>query len=141
MAALVFAEHLRREGLSDQVKVTSAGTGPWHVGEPADPRTARVLATHGYPTDHVAAQIGEEHLGADLFVALDSGHAAALRRMVDDPDRVRLLRSFDPAAVADGDLDVPDPYYGGEQGFREVLAMIEAAVPGMLEWVRRNLAA
>ena len=45
------------------------------------------------------------------------------------------------AAVADGDLDVPDPYYGGEQGFREVLAMIEAAVPGMLEWVRRNLAA
>ncbi|HEY8374425.1 MAG TPA: low molecular weight protein-tyrosine-phosphatase [Pseudonocardiaceae bacterium] len=141
MAALVFAEHLRREGLSDQVKVTSAGTGPWHVGEPADPRTARVLAAHGYPTDHVAAQIGEEHLGADLFVALDSGHAAALRRMVDDPDRVRLLRSFDPAAVADGDLDVPDPYYGGEQGFREVLAMIEAAVPGMLEWVRRNLAA
>ncbi|QUQ68968.1 protein-tyrosine phosphatase [Kutzneria sp. CA-103260] len=137
MAELVFREHLREAGLADVVDVNSAGTGPWHVGEPADERARRTLARHGYPTDHVAAQVDDRHLGADLLVALDSGHARALRRIADDPERVRLLRSFDPDAGHD--LDVPDPYYGGPEGFDEVLAMVEAASPGLLAWVRDNL--
>jgi protein-tyrosine phosphatase len=53
-------------------------------------------------------------------------------------DKIRLFRSFDPAAPAD-DLDVPDPYYGTNDGFLVVLAMIEAATPGLIEWVRDNL--
>ena len=53
-----------------------------------------------------------------------------------EPERVRLLRSFDPAAPERA--EVPDPYYGGDDGFAEVLAMIQAAVPGMLDWVREN---
>lgn len=137
MAALVFREHLRTEGLADVVEVTSAGVGPWHVGEPADRRAVETLAEHDYPTDHIAAQVDGHHLEADLLVAMDSGHERALRRIADDPDRVRLLRSFDPDTT--GDLDVPDPYYGGEDGFEEVLAMIEAAVPGLLTWVHDNL--
>jgi protein-tyrosine phosphatase len=137
MAELVFREHLREAGLADVVEVNSAGTGAWHVGEPADERARRTLAKHGYPTDHVAAQVDNRHLGADLLVALDSGHARTLVRIADDPDRVRLLRSFDPDA--DGELDVPDPYYGDPEGFDEVLAMIEAASPGLLTWVRDNL--
>ena len=135
-AALVFAEHLRRAGLADSVRVSSAGIGPWHAGEPIDPRAGAVLAEHGYPVEHVAAQVGPEHLDADLFLAMDSGHEKALRRLVGDPDRVRLLRSFDPGAGPD--LDVPDPYYGGPDGFDDVLAMIEAAMPGLLAWVREN---
>ena len=137
MAELVFREHLRDAGLADVVEVNSAGTGPWHVGEPADERARRTLAKNGYPTDHVAAQVDNRHLGADLLVALDSGHARTLRRIADDPDRVVLLRSFDPDAG--DDLDVPDPYYGEPEGFEEVLAMIEAASPGLLAWVRDNL--
>ncbi|MFC0433432.1 low molecular weight protein-tyrosine-phosphatase [Kutzneria buriramensis] len=137
MAELVFREHLREAGLADVVEVNSAGTGAWHVGEPADERARRTLAEHGYPTDHVAAQVDNRHLGADLLVALDSGHARTLVRIADDPDRVRLLRSFDPDAGAE--LDVPDPYYGDPEGFEEVLAMIEAASPGLLTWVRDNL--
>ncbi|EWM13843.1 protein-tyrosine phosphatase [Kutzneria sp. 744] len=137
MAELVFREHLRREGLADVVEVNSAGTGPWHVGEPADERARRTLARHGYPTDHVAAQVDNRHLGADLLVALDSGHARTVRRVADDPERVRLLRSFDPDAGED--LDVPDPYYGEQDGFEEVLAMVEAATPGLMTWVRDNL--
>jgi protein-tyrosine phosphatase len=136
VAALVFAEHVRRAGLAGQVEVSSAGTGPWHVGEPADPRAARSLLDAGYSTAHVAAQVSREHLDADLLVALDSGHARDLRRLAGDPDRVRLLRSFDPDA--DG-TDVPDPYYGGREGFDEVLAMVEAAVPGLLAWARERL--
>lgn len=137
MAALVFQEHLRRERLADQVEVSSAGTGPWHVGEAADPRTAKVLADHGYPTDHVAAQIGEEHLGADLLLGMDAGHLRVARDAADDSGKVRLLRSFDPSA-AEG-AEVPDPYYGGDRGFDEVLEMIEAAMPGLLKWVRERL--
>jgi protein-tyrosine phosphatase len=135
MAALVFREWLSREGLSSSVTVSSAGTGGWHVGDPADPRALKTLADNGYPTDHVAAQVGAEHLDADLLIALDSGHARSLRRMA-GPDRVRLLRSFDPDA--DG-VDVPDPYYGDDSGFSEVLAMIEAAMPGLVAWVREQL--
>ena len=136
MAAAVFTEHVRRAGLAERVRVTSSGVGPWHVGEPADARARQLLLAHGYPSDHTAAQVGEADLGADLLVALDSGHEKALRRLVPDPDRVRLLRSFDPAA---DDPDVPDPYYGGPDGFADVLAMIEAALPGLLDHVRHGL--
>lgn len=136
VAAVVFREHLRRAGLDDVVEVSSAGTGGWHVGDAADPRAAKSLADNGYPTEHVAAQVDRTHLDADLLVALDSGHARALRRMVQDPDRIRLLRSFDPDA---DDVDVPDPYYGGPEGFAEVLKMTEAAMPGLLAWVREEL--
>ncbi|GAA2777365.1 low molecular weight protein-tyrosine-phosphatase [Saccharopolyspora taberi] len=137
MAALVFEEHLRRAGLGDRVTVTSAGTGPWHVGEPADPRTAKVLADHGYPTEHTARQISDEHLEADLLLAMDAGHLRVARDAVGDPDRVALLRSFDPAS--DDRAEVPDPYYGGDRGFEDVLAMVEAAMPGLLDWVRERL--
>ncbi len=137
MAEVVFAEALRQEGLDHRVRVSSAGTGNWHVGGPADPRTADTLRRAGYECAHVAAQLGAAHLSADLLVALDSGHLAALRRLVPDPARVVLLRSFDPAA--DRDLDVPDPYFGGEHGFDDVLAMVRAAVPGLLAWVRERL--
>ncbi len=137
MAALVFREHLRRAGLAGQVEVTSAGVGPWHAGEPADRRTQKVLADHGYPTEHVAQQIDDEHLAADLLVVMDSGHLAAVRRLADDPAKVRLLRSFDPDSPEDA--EVPDPYYGGDKGFEEVLAMIEAAVPGLLDWTRERI--
>jgi protein-tyrosine phosphatase len=141
IAALVFREHLRRAGLADRVTVTSAGLGPWHVGDPADPRAARVLAKHGYPTDHVAAQVNEHHLDADLLVAMDSGHERALQDLLrhtgDSAQRVRMFRPFDPAAGTD--LDVPDPYYGGSQGFVTVLAQVEAAMPGLLDCVRNQV--
>lgn len=141
MAALVFSEHLSRAGLAERVRVTSAGIGSWHVGDPADERAARTLTRAGYPTAHVAAQVDDQHLDADLLVAMDSGHRRELRALLarrgEDPDRVVMLRSFDPSA--NGDLDVPDPYYGTRQGFTEVLAMIESAVPGLLDWVRTRL--
>ncbi|MQA08042.1 MAG: protein tyrosine phosphatase [Pseudonocardiaceae bacterium] len=133
MAASVFGEYVRRAGLADSVRITSAGVGPWHVGEPADRRAAKTLANRGYPTDHVAAQIGPEHLDADLFVAMDAGHYRDLVRKVGGAD-VRMLRSFDPDSP--DDAEVPDPYYGGASGFTDVLTMIEAAMPGLLDWVQ-----
>jgi protein-tyrosine phosphatase len=134
IAEKVFAAELERAGLAEGVRVTSAGTGGWHVGDPADERAAAVLRTAGYPSDHRARQVDADTLGADLIVALDDTHRRALSRA--GAGRVRLLRSFDPAAPERA--EVPDPYYGEDAGFDEVLAMIRAAVPGMLDWVREN---
>ena len=134
IAEKVFATELERAGLAEGVRVTSAGTGGWHVGDPADERAAAVLRAAGYPSDHRARQVDADTLGADLIVALDDTHRRALSRA--GAGRVRLLRSFDPTAPEWA--EVPDPYYGGDAGFDEVLAMIRAAVPGMLEWVREN---
>jgi protein-tyrosine phosphatase len=136
MAALVFREHLRREGLAEKVRVSSAGIGPWHVGDPADDRARATLDEHGYRGEHVAAQVDDEHLDADLLLAADAGHLRSLHRLTGDPGRVRLLREFDPSAPAGA--EIPDPYYGGDNGFEEVLAMIERSVPGLLDWVRAN---
>jgi low molecular weight protein-tyrosine phosphatase len=137
IAALVFREHLNRGGLGGRVRVTSAGTGLWQAGAPADRRAAAVLVGHGYPTGHVAAPLGSDHLSASLLLAMDSGHARTLYRLVADLGRVRLLRSFDPAAGED--VDVPDPYYGGPEEYGEVLRMVESAVPALVDWVCENL--
>ena len=137
IAEKVFAAEIADAGLADRVRVTSAGTGSWHVGGPADERAAALLTAHGYPDAHVARQIDDELLDADLLVALDTDHLTALRRLVRDPDRVRLLRSFDPDAPEGA--GVPDPYYGGPDGFTEVLTMIRAAMPGLVEHVRSRL--
>lgn len=136
IAEKVFVHELEQAGLADAVQVSSAGTGSWHVGSPADERAAAVLQAAGYPVDHIARQVDAEQLGADLIVALDHSHRRALRSMVPEPDRVQLLRSFDPDAPPGA--EVPDPYYGGDDGFTVVLGMIRAAMPGMLDWVREN---
>jgi protein-tyrosine phosphatase len=136
IAEKVFVHELERAGLADDVRVTSAGTGGWHIGSPADARAAALLRAAGYPTDHIARQIDAEGLAADLIVALDQSHRRILQAMVPEPERVRLLRSFDPDAPPDA--EVPDPYYGSDDGFTEVLAMIRAAMPGMVEWVRAH---
>ena len=134
MAELVFRAHLDRAGLSDAVRVSSAGTGPWHVGEKADKRARATLAAHGYPTSHVASEVSAVDLAADLILAADAGHFTFLKSRADDPSAVHLLRSFDPTAPEGA--EVPDPYYGADDGFEEVLAMIERTVPALLDWAR-----
>ena len=138
IGAVVLRAALAEAGLGHRVEVTSAGIGDWHVGQPANPRAVRVLRAAGYlDTDHVAHQItSDEIAGLDLVLAADRGHLKALRRLADDPAKVRLLRSFDPAADAD---EVPDPYYGPDSGFDDVLTMTQAAVPGVVEEIRGRL--
>lgn len=139
MAEKMFADQLRRRGLGDAVRVTSAGTGNWHVGECADRRATDVLRAHGYPTDHRAAQVDTEHLTADLVIALGRNHLRMLRQLGVDEDRVRMLRSFDPRSTAHTP-DVDDPYYGDARDFEEVFTVIEAALPGLHDWVDEQLA-
>jgi protein-tyrosine phosphatase len=141
MAESVFRAHAAEAGFDGLVGVDSAGTGPWHEGDGADRRAITVLTEHGYAQDHTARQFQPAwfaHL--DLVIALDSGHLRELRALAPTPRdaaKVRLLRDYDPDADPDapGGLDVPDPYFGGTDGFEEVLDMIEAASGGLLDAV------
>ena len=122
-AEVVLAAKLREvPGLAERVRVTSCGLGPWHVGEPMDDRAARHLRSHGYdPTGVRAEQVDAGWLADnDMLLAMDAGHLTGLRRLGDGP--VRLFRDFDPVGTGE---DVPDPYYGGDSGFAEVLTMVE----------------
>jgi protein-tyrosine phosphatase len=127
-------------GLADRVLVSSAGTGDWHLGQGANPRSERVLRSAGYPEwKHTARMISRSDLpDIDLVLAADRGHLIELRGLTDDPAKIVLLRSFDPNADDD---EVPDPYYGPDSGFDEVLEMTQAAVPGVVQEIRRRLGA
>jgi protein-tyrosine phosphatase len=140
MAEKMFAHQISRRGLDHAVRVTSAGTADWHVGKCADQRANRVLRAHGYPTAHCAAQLGDDHLEADLVVALARNHVWLLRQLGVDQGRIRMLRSFDPRCGGYV-LDVDDPYYGDHDDFEAVFATIEAALPGLHDWVDDQLAA
>jgi protein-tyrosine phosphatase len=139
MAEKMFAHQINERGLADAVRVTSAGTGDWHAGDPADTRASRVLSGHGYPTAHCAAQVDNEHLSADLVVALGRNHVRMLNDMGVPAGNIRMLRSFDPKSAAHA-LDVEDPYYGTHDDFEDVFTVIEAALPGLHEWVDEQLA-
>jgi protein-tyrosine phosphatase len=139
MAEKMFAHQISERGLAGDVRVTSAGTGDWHAGEGADNRANRVLRDHGYPTQHRARRIDEDHLSADLVVALGRNHLRILRDMGVPPERLRMLRSFDPKSGAHP-LDVEDPYYGTHDDFEDVFTVIDAALPGLHAWVDERLA-
>ncbi|MGW2617907.1 low molecular weight protein-tyrosine-phosphatase [Streptomyces sp. NPDC001500] len=141
IAESVFRARVEEAGLDALVEVDSAGTGDWHEGEKADSRAQSVLKEHGYALDHTARRFESSWFARlDLVIALDLGHLTALRRLAPtgkDAAKVRLLRSYDPAAG--DDLDVPDPYYGGRDGFEECLEMVEAASSGLLAAVREDV--
>lgn len=134
MAEKMFAHQIAERGLAADVRVSSAGTGGWHAGAGADERAVRVLRARGYPGDHVAAQVNEDHLGADLVVALGRNHQRILADLGVHPDRLRMLRSFDPRSGTHPP-DVEDPYYGGDADFEVTFTVIEAALPGLHAWV------
>jgi protein-tyrosine phosphatase len=163
IAEAVFRSHAADAGLDGRISVGSAGTSGWHEGEPADPRTMRTLESAGYELAHAARQFQPEWFDElDLVIALDEGHRSELRALARTPQdaaKIHLLRAFDPDVsgpdvsgpdvagpdvagpdvAGSGELDVPDPYYGGDDGFDEVLRLVEGAVPGLLDEVARAL--
>jgi protein-tyrosine phosphatase len=130
MADVVLTQRVDDAGLAGRVTVSSSGTGDWHLGDPMDERAAAVLRANDYdPSAHRAQQFAQSWLATnDLVLAMDASNLADVRRVTAssdgeaDPERVRLFGDYDPVEPAG---EVPDPYYGGPQGFEEVLAMVE----------------
>jgi protein-tyrosine phosphatase len=137
MAHVVLEDRLEKAGLTDDVRVTSAGTGDWHVGEPMDRRAAATLTDAGYDaTRHVARNfVADWFAEHDLVLVMDaSNHADVLDLAPSEEARgqVRMFREFDPEA-SKGDDQVPDPWYGGPEGFTEVLEMVERTADAIVE--------
>ena len=129
MAEVILSHKLERAGLDRDVEVVSAGIGGWHVGDPMDRRAATVLTAHGYDASrHRAQQFDASwHDEYDLILTMDSDNEREVAATVSSPDqrsRVRMFRDFDPRADT-ADKDVPDPYFGGSDGFDTVLTMVE----------------
>jgi protein-tyrosine phosphatase len=135
----VFRAVVEENGMTGAVTVDSAGTGGWHVGEPPDPRSCEAALRRGVDiTGQRARQVRKDDFDRfDIIVALDESHLRQLELMRRDghPNRPRLFLDFAPAL---GLRDVPDPYYGGPDGFENVLDMIEAASAGLLAEIRAN---
>ena len=124
---------LAREG-AEGIEVDSAGTGDWHVGQPADQRAIAAATDRGVEISGLARQVrNSDFEDFDLILAMDtSNHADLLGMEGADPDKVRLFREM----AGEGELDVPDPYYGGDEGFAEVLDILEGGCAVILEEVR-----
>jgi protein-tyrosine phosphatase len=131
---------IREAGLQDAIEIDSAGTGPWYAGDPPDRRATVAARERGVMLDGAARQITRHDFeDFDLLLAMDRENLHDVRAVApDDASRakVRLLREYDPEAVAAGDLDVPDPYHGGPAGFERVLDLVEAACRGLLADLR-----
>lgn len=128
--------HLVEErGLQQEIDIDSAGTGAWHVGERADRRMRQAADRRGYDLTSRARQVADEDFHEfDLIVAMDRSNLSDLesRRPDGSPAEVRLFSDFLPAGAP---KDVPDPYYGGEDGFDEVLDLVEEGSAELLDYL------
>jgi protein-tyrosine phosphatase len=131
---------LEQEGLRELVDIDSAGTGAWHVGEPPDHRARAAGKRRGLHVGGKARKVVREDFERfDLLIAMDrSNHADLLRLAPTDEAaaRIYLLRDFDEECPTGS--EVPDPYYGGGDGFEQVLEICEAGCRGLLDYVRER---
>ena len=133
LAECVLRHHAAQRGVKDRLHIDSAGIGDWHCGETPDPRARAVARKHGVVMSGSARQVTKHDLAHfDLLICMDETHRAHLRSMGADESKVRMLLEFDPDAR---ETDVPDPYYGGDEGFETVFRMVDAACQRLLDQV------
>lgn len=138
LAEAIFLHLAEQRAASDRFQVDSCGLGSWHVGERPDPRAAEVARRHGVRLDSVARQLApaRDFQRFDMLLAMDRANLRGLLDAGAPPRKVHLLRSFDPA-VREAMPEVPDPYYGGNDGFETVYRMLHAACNGLLDHLLR----
>jgi len=130
---------VRKAGLEGTIAVDSAGTAGYHVGELPDRRTRATAKERGIELDSRARQFQRDDFARfDYVVAMDRQNREALRRLggQDADGKVTLLRSFENSGAHEA--DVPDPYYGGEEGFIQVFEICMAGCSALLEQIRRE---
>ena len=141
----VLRHRLAAAGLGADVDVESAGTGDWHIGSPPDRQASAAAASRGVALESRAQGFDPSHFDEfDLILAMDRQNLADVRALAPDAaaaGKLHLFREYDPLAVESGDLEVPDPYFGGDQGFEDVLDMIERACDGLIAEIRSATAA
>ena len=135
----VFRAIVARDAPELAIEVDSAGTAGYHIGEPPDARTRQAASRRGYDLSQLRARIVEpgDFENFDLILAMDRENLSVLhhRAPAHARERVRLLLEFAPDATV---TEVPDPYYGGPNGFEEVLDLVEAATHGLIQHLRQQ---
>ena len=132
----VFLHLLKQRGLSDQFVVDSAGTGGWHVGNPADRRMTAAANRRGIELPSRARQISLDDFSSfDLVLTMDNDNLAAVESLVQEasPNAVATVKPMLSYARRFNETEVPDPYYGGEAGFEHVLDLLEDACSNLLD--------
>lgn len=136
----IFRALIAKAGLADKIEVESAGTGNWHVGSKADARSRAEALGRGIKLEGCARQFEKADFDRlDYIVSVDKANLEVLQQFAPNSaarKKLSLLRDFDEQSPKDA--DVPDPYYGGEAGFRNVFDICEAACAGLLEAIRRD---
>lgn len=133
LAEGIFLHAARERGVADRFDVDSCGTGGWHAGEKPDPRARAVAKAHGVDLPSRARQLDPSADAArfDLVLAMDAQNREDAIAAGIPAEKVRLMREFDP--TLDRPADVPDPYYGGPEGFEDVFGMLTRACHGLLD--------
>ena len=140
MAEGVVRAELRRRGLAHLVQLDSAGTGSWHVGEPPDPRAREATKRRGIDISALRArQVKRSDMNDfDLVLAMDAENLSDLAALA-TPEQMRRIRLFLDFAQEANEREVPDPYYGGEEGFEHVLDLLQDAARGLCDHVEAEL--
>ena len=143
LAEAVFRQVVTEEGLESRFRIDSAGTSGYHDGEAPDPRTIEVAARRGVEVTGSSRRVTESDVATfDYLVAMDADNLRAVEALVDRAavegpvPATHLLREFDPEAS--GELEVPDPYFGGPRGFDNVHDLVERSARGLLEHLRQE---
>lgn len=135
----ILRQKLAEAGLADRVSVDSAGTHSYHVDSPPSAAAIKAAKKRGYDLAPLRARKvrPEDYIQFDLILAMDRGHQALLEydRPPGSSAKVRLFMDFAP----DGPDEVPDPYYGSRRDYEKALDLIESAMPGLIEALRRDL--
>jgi protein-tyrosine phosphatase len=139
LAEHLFRQRIEQDGKSSDFQADSAGTAAWHVGEPPDPRMRKTAELHGLSYTGQARQVEPEDFETfDLIVAMDSSNFKNLLELAQDDSqraKVRLMREYDPEA---DEMDVPDPYYGGAEGFETTFEIVRRSIDGLIEALERD---
>ena len=135
-AEAVFLDLLQRKGLDDQYQVDSAGTGGWHVGKPADLRMRNAAKKRGIMIKSIARSICSEDFDAfDFILTMDDSNFNEVNFIASklDNKNIATIKPIMFYSKSKEWSEVPDPYYGGEKGFEEVLDLLNDACTNFLE--------
>jgi protein-tyrosine phosphatase len=134
MAEAIFNHKIQQLGLSERFIVDSCGTGNYHIGQQPDPRTVKNATKNGVQINHACRQLDENDLAVfDYILAMDESNLAnilKLRNAKMYADKIILMRQFDPKGEV---REVPDPYFGGDDGFQEVFEILDRTIHHFIE--------
>ena len=138
-AEAVFRHYVENAGLSDHILIDSAGTHDYHIGDPPDLRTQRAAQQRGYDLSNLRGRQVEkaDFRRFDYVLAMDGSNLAMLQRIT-PPGSDTHAKLFLEYARHHAEREVPDPYYGGADGFERVLDMVEDAAQGLLQEIRQQ---